>query len=71
MMSGFRAAAQVGLLMFVPLYLTDVLEAGPMMTGVGFSDAVGRGAFLPGGRCLVGPYRQKADCCRGLPSGPW
>ena len=37
MMSGFRAAAQVGLLMFVPLYLTDVLEAGPMMTGVGFS----------------------------------
>ena len=36
-MSGFRAAAQVGLLMFVPLYLTDVLEAGPMMTGVGFS----------------------------------
>ncbi len=37
MMSGFRAAAQVGLLMFVPLYLTDVLEAGPIMTGVGFS----------------------------------
>ena len=37
MMSGFRAAAQVGLLMFVPLYLTAVLEAGPMMTGVGFS----------------------------------
>ena len=37
MMSGFRAAAQVGLLMFVPLYLTNVLEAGPMMTGVGFS----------------------------------
>ena len=37
MMSGFRAAAQVGLLMFVPLYLTDVLETGPMMTGVGFS----------------------------------
>ena len=37
MMSGFRAAAQVGLLMFVPLYLTDVLKAGPMMTGVGFS----------------------------------
>ena len=37
MMSGFRAAAQVGLLMFVPLYLTDILEAGPMMTGVGFS----------------------------------
>ena len=37
MMSGFRAAAQVGLLMFVPLYLTDVLEAGPMMTGIGFS----------------------------------
>ena len=37
MMSGFRAAAQVGLLMFVPLYLTDVLEVGPMMTGVGFS----------------------------------
>ena len=37
LMSGFRAAAQVGLLMFVPLYLTDVLEAGPMMTGVGFS----------------------------------
>ena len=37
MMSGFRASAQVGLLMFVPLYLTDVLEAGPMMTGIGFS----------------------------------
>ena len=37
LMSGFRASAQVGLLMFVPLYLTDVLEAGPMMTGVGFS----------------------------------
>ncbi len=37
LMSGFRAATQVGLLMFVPLYLTDVLEAGPMMTGAGFS----------------------------------
>ena len=36
-LSGFRAATQVGLLMFVPLYLTDVLEAGPMMTGAGFS----------------------------------
>ena len=37
LMSGFRAACQVGLLMFVPLYLTDVLQAGPMMTGLGFS----------------------------------
>ena len=37
LMSGFRAACQVGLLMFVPFYLTDVLQAGPMMTGLGFS----------------------------------
>ncbi len=37
LMSGLRAAAQVGLLMFVPIFLADTLQAGPWITGLGFA----------------------------------
>ena len=37
LLSGFRAACQVGLLMFVPIYLADILQSGPLITGIGFS----------------------------------
>lgn len=36
-MSGFRSATQQGLLMFVPLYLANVLGAGPLVTGIGLA----------------------------------
>jgi MFS family permease len=47
-MSGFRSAAQHGLLVFVPLYLAEVLQAGPFVTGLGF-------AAMQAGGILMGP----------------
>ena len=47
-MSGFRSAAQHGLLVFVPLYLAQVLKAGPFVTGAGF-------AAMQAGGILMGP----------------
>lgn len=44
-MAGFRTAAQQGLLMFVPLYLAQVLKAGPFITGLGFA-AMQAGAVI-------------------------
>lgn len=48
LMSGFRSAAQHGLLVFVPLYLAQVLHAGPLVTGIGF-------AAMQAGGILMGP----------------
>ncbi len=44
-MAGFRTSAQVGLLVFVPLYLAQVLKAGPFVTGLGFA-AMQAGAVI-------------------------
>ncbi len=35
LMAGFRSMTQNGLLMFIPIYLANVLKVGPFMTGVG------------------------------------
>ncbi len=47
LMAGFRSMAQNGLLMFIPIYLANVLKVGPFMTGVGVF-ALQVGGFIAG-----------------------
>lgn len=47
LMAGFRSMAQQGLLMFIPIYLLDVLKVGPFMMGVGVM-AMQLGGFISG-----------------------
>lgn len=45
LMAGFRTMAQHGLLVFLPLYLADVLEAGPVAMGVALMAMQGGGVI--------------------------
>ena len=47
LMAGFRSMTQNGLLMFIPIYLANVLKVGPVMTGVGMT-AMQVGGFFAG-----------------------
>jgi MFS family permease len=47
LMAGFRSMTQNGLLMFIPIYLANVLMVGPFMTGVGMF-AMQLGGFFAG-----------------------
>jgi MFS family permease len=47
LMAGFRSMAQNGLLMFIPIYLANVLKVGPFMTGLGMF-ALQLGGFIAG-----------------------
>ena len=47
LMAGFRSMTQNGLLMFIPIYLANVLKVGPFMTGVGMF-AMQLGGFFAG-----------------------
>ncbi len=47
LMAGFRSMTQNGLLMFIPIYLANVLKVGPFMTGVGMF-AMQIGGFFAG-----------------------
>lgn len=47
LMAGFRSMAQNGLLMFIPIYLANVLKVGPLMTGLGMF-ALQLGGFVAG-----------------------
>ncbi len=47
LMAGFRSMTQQGLLMFIPIYLLDVLKVGPFMMGVGVM-AMQLGGFISG-----------------------
>lgn len=47
LMAGFRSMAQNGLLMFIPIYLANVLKVGPFMTGLGMF-ALQLGGFVAG-----------------------
>jgi MFS family permease len=47
LMAGFRSMTQNGLLMFIPIYLANVLQVGPFMTGVGMF-AMQIGGFFAG-----------------------
>lgn len=47
LMAGFRSMTQQGLLMFIPIYLLDVLEVGTFMMGVGVM-AMQLGGFVSG-----------------------
>jgi MFS family permease len=47
LMAGFRSMTQNGLLMFIPIYLANVLKVGPFMTGVGMF-AMQMGGFFAG-----------------------
>ncbi|MCB1742119.1 MAG: MFS transporter [Gammaproteobacteria bacterium] len=47
LMAGFRSMAQAGLLMFIPIYLANVLQVGPLWTGVGMM-ALQLGGFVAG-----------------------
>ena len=47
LMAGFRSMAQSGVLMFIPIYLANVLMVGPFMTGVGMF-ALQVGGFFAG-----------------------
>jgi len=47
LMAGFRSMAQNGLLMFIPIYLANVLKVGPFITGLGMF-ALQLGGFIAG-----------------------
>ncbi|PWG61363.1 MFS transporter [Spiribacter halobius] len=47
LMTGFRSMTQNGLLMFIPIYLANVLKVGPLMTGIGIF-ALQAGGFIAG-----------------------
>lgn len=47
LMAGFRSMTQQGLLMFIPIYLLDVLKVSPFMMGVGVM-AMQIGGFISG-----------------------
>lgn len=47
LMAGFRSMTQQGLLMFIPIYLLDVLQVGTFMMGVGVM-AMQLGGFISG-----------------------
>lgn len=47
LMAGFRSMTQNGLLMFIPIYLANVLKVGPFLTGVGMF-ALQIGGFFAG-----------------------
>lgn len=47
LMAGFRSMAQNGLLMFIPIYLANVMEVSPFMVGVGMF-AMQIGGFFAG-----------------------
>ena len=57
LMAGFRSMAQSGLLLFIPLYLANVLKVGPTMVGLGIA-AMQFGGMIAGP--LAGAWSDRA-----------